>query len=222
MNEMSDTACEICGAPALYWRSIAGYRHFRCSRCEHLFVFPRPTQDELDSFYQQGQYYDSAEKQRVRITKDAHSRLQLLEALVKQYGLEKRILDVGCASGIFLSVACERGWDAYGVERSEVVAGRARSISGAKIAVGILEDMVVPGAPFSVVTAWEVVEHTIDPRLFFGALAKNVADNGLLSISTPLSNGIPAMVLGERYPMLMPPEHLRKCRISPRDDGVVR
>lgn len=132
----------------------------------------------------------------------------MLEALAKKYGLEKRILDVGCASGIFLSVACERGWDAYGIERSEVVAGRARSRSEAKIAVGILEDMVVPGAPFSVVTAWEVVEHTIDPRLFFGVLAKNVADNGLLSISTPLSNGIPAKVLGERYPMLMPPEHL--------------
>lgn len=208
MNDMSETACEICCALALYWGSIAGYRHFRCSRCEHLFVFPRPSQDDLDSFYQQGRYYDSAEKQRDRITKDANSRLQLLETFVKQHGLEKRILDVGCASGIFLSVARERGWDAYGVERSEVVADRARSISGAKIAVGILEEMIVSGAPFSVVTAWEVIEHTIDPRMFFAALVKNVVDNGLVSISTPLSNGIPAKVLGKYYPMLMPPEHL--------------
>src|SRR6266852_5104861 len=99
MNEISETDCEICRGSALHWKNIAGFRHFRCSSCQHLFVFPRPTQDELDSFYQLGQYYDSAEKQRDRLTKDAHSSLQLLEALVKQYGLEKKILDVGCASG---------------------------------------------------------------------------------------------------------------------------
>jgi hypothetical protein len=52
------------------------------------------------------------------------------------------------------------------------------------------------------------VEHTIDPRAFFSALARNVAAGGLLALSTPLANGVPARLLGARFPMLTPPEHL--------------
>jgi len=207
-HPMPETVCEICFGPARFWREIAGYKHFRCRLCGHLHVFPRPSQDELDEFYQKGEYYDRAEMQKERLVQDAHARLALLESFVAGFRLEKKILDVGCASGIFLSVACQRGWDAQGLERSEKMAERARAIAGNRVAVGVLEEMVVPGTPFPVITVWEVVEHAINPRSFFRALAANVGDGGLIGVSTPLSNGLPAKVLGSRYPMLMPPEHL--------------
>jgi SAM-dependent methyltransferase len=206
MNDMSETACEICQSPAHFWRDIVGYRHFRCSKCRHLFVLSRPSQEELDSYY--AEYYDSAQEHLERITKDSHSRLRLLEVLANKFELERKILDVGCASGFFLSVGCVRGWDAFGVERSEKLADLAKSRSGAKIAVGVLEGMVVPGGPFPVVTAWEVVEHAINPRAFFEELARNVDEEGLLAISTPLADGLPARLLSTHYPMLNPPEHL--------------
>jgi hypothetical protein len=43
---------------------------------------------------------------------------------------------------------------------------------------------------------------------FFSALGQAVAPGGLLALSTPLGNGLPARLLGVRYPMLTPPEHL--------------
>jgi hypothetical protein len=59
-----------------------------------------------------------------------------------------------------------------------------------------------------VVSAWEVVEHATDVRAFFSALEQAVTPGGLLAVSTPLGDGLPARLLGVRNPMLTPPEHL--------------
>jgi len=104
--------------------------------------------------------------------------------------------------------AVATGWHATGVDRSIDIAKRARESSGAEVISGRLEQIDLPEGPFPIVTAWEVVEHTIDPRAFFSALARNVAAGGLLALSTPLANGVPARLLGVRFPMLTPPEHL--------------
>ena len=134
--------------------------------------------------------------------------MSMLSQLCKQLNLPMRVLDVGCASGYFLSAAEEAGWVAHGVERSGNVANRARARFHGQVHVGVFEKLIVPGAPFPVVTAWEVLEHAIDPGAFLGALTSHVAPGGLLALSTPLSDGVPARLMGKRFPMLTPPEHL--------------
>jgi len=201
-------SCEICQETATRWATINGHVHFRCPNCRHLFVYPRPSQETLDVFYRDGSFYDSAERQETRLQVEAAQRVGLLSELCKQPDLPMRLLDVGCASGYFLAAAEEAGWDAHGVERSEYVANRARDRYRARIHVGVFEKLIVPGAPFPVVTAWEVLEHAIDSVVFFRALVCNLAPGGLLAISTPLSDGVPARVMGRQFPMLTPPEHL--------------
>ncbi len=200
--------CEICGEQALHWANIKGFDHFHCGSCKHLFVWPKPGPEVLDRFYENGDYYNAAEQQRDRLIREARSRTMLLRKLVDEIGLGRRLLDVGCASGIFLTAASEAGWAITGVERSQATADRARSKIGCDIFAAILEESEVPGAPFPVVTAWEVIEHSLNVRRFFAALARNVQEGGLLAISTPLANGWIAKLLGTRFPMLTPPEHL--------------
>lgn len=200
--------CEICDHQAAFWASIRGYDHFRCNDCKHLFVFPRPTQRELDLFYGDGRYYSLAETQRLRLRSDAAVRLTRLERLCSLFHLSRRLLDVGCASGVFLGEAVRKGWQVAGGERSDETASEARQDTGAIISVGVLEEITIPGAPFPVVTAWEVIEHAIDPRAFLGALVRHTQSGGLIALSTPLSDGLPARVMGQRFPMLIPPEHL--------------
>src|SRR5262249_7242802 len=136
-------------------------------------------------------------------------RMRRLEYLIGQYELQRQLLDVGCATGFFLRQATCNGWDAVGLDRSEFLAKKAKEHSGAVVMAGLLEDTQITHGPYSVVTAWEVVEHTLDLRKFFGALTKHVAPEGLLALSTPLANGLPAKILRKRFPMLSPPEHLR-------------
>lgn len=200
--------CEICSSPAAHWADIKGYPHFRCSACGHVFVSPRPSQDELARFYASAEYYQAAEDQRDRLVRDARGRLKRLARLSRRFSLPLRILDVGCASGIFLFEAIRKGWQAEGNERSEATAAQARALSGASVHRSVLEDGDVLTGPFPFVTAWEVIEHTADPGAFLAALVRQVQPGGLIALSTPLIDGLPAKIMGTRFPMLIPPEHL--------------
>jgi SAM-dependent methyltransferase len=200
--------CEICGKPSRSWAIINSYDHYLCGHCSHLFVYPKPSQQDLDAFYFNGRYYDKAETEQDRLLREASQRLNTLQRLAARFSLSRHLLDVGCASGYFMKQAVMAGWHAMGVDRSEDLARRAREYSGAEVFRGRLEQIELADGPFAVVTAWEVLEHTIDPRAFFSALARNVVAGGLLALSTPLANGVPARLLGTRFPMLTPPEHL--------------
>jgi SAM-dependent methyltransferase len=131
-----------------------------------------------------------------------------LEHLIVRFGLSKRVLDVGCASGYFIGQAARDGWQATGVDRSYELVKKAREYSGAEVLSGLLEQIELVNSPFPIVTAWEVVEHAINPRVFFAALSRHVTPGGLLALSTPLANGVPARLLGTKFPMLIPPQHL--------------
>lgn len=201
--------CEICAGEASFWAKPLGYPHFRCRRCGHVFVWPLPSQEELNRYYASGHYYDVAASQSSRLLADARARISLLEGLCARLGVERDVLDVGCATGIFLGAALEKGWSARGVETSEETVRQARINVACEVWSGVLESLRVPGSPFGVVTAWEVIEHALDARAFLRQLVWNTRPGGLIALSTPLANGVPAGLLGIRFPMVMPPEHLR-------------
>jgi len=201
-------ACEVCSTPTRFWAVIESYNHYRCGHCGHLFVHPRPSQETLDAFYMGGRYYDKAEAEQDRLLREAAQRLRRLDRLCLRFGLTRRMLDVGCASGYFIKQAVDAGWQATGIDRSVTLAQRAREHAATLVIDGILEELDLADSPYPVVTAWEVVEHARDPRTFFSALVKNTVPGGLLALSTPLANGIPARMLGTKFPMLIPPEHL--------------
>ncbi len=201
-------SCEICSSPSRVWASIHDYRHFKCTRCGHVFVSPRPSQSELDSVYGAGDYYDRAAGERTRLLGEAAQRLKRLEKLCKRMGLPRQLLDIGCASGYFIKTAAQHDWSVTGIDRSAELVKQAQQYPGVRVVRGVLEQTAMPDGPFPVVTAWEVIEHAVAPKAFFASVASNVAPGGLLALSTPLANGVPARVMGVRFPMWTPPEHL--------------
>jgi len=137
---------------------------------------------------------------------EAQTRLRVLSGFAAAYRVPKRLLDVGCASGIFLEQARNTGWDIEGVELSPVLCNKAKS-RGLPVTHGWLESQST-NAKYPVVTAWEVIEHTLDPEVFLNQLYSRTERGGLIALSTPLSNGLPALLLRSRFPMICPPEHL--------------
>ncbi len=199
--------CEICESKLLSkWASVSDYNYYRCKRCYYLFVYPKPSAGELRKYYQNTKFYDKAESETLRLVRESNSRLQMLSGLAKEYGLKKTLLDVGSASGIFLEQGKKNGWSVEGIEPSSELANKARN-KGFTVTEGLVEEL--PGnTKFPIVTAWEVIEHTIDPIEFMAKLRGYVQYGGLIALSTPLSNGLQARILGSRFPMICPPEHI--------------
>ncbi|MBL7183339.1 MAG: class I SAM-dependent methyltransferase [Anaerolineae bacterium] len=74
----------------------------------------------------------------------------------------RRLLDVGCHIGVFLGIAQERGWAAWGIEPSRWAAREARG-RGLQVIEGTLDDVHLAGESFDVITLWDVIEHLTDP-----------------------------------------------------------
>ena len=92
--------------------------------------------------------------------------------------------DVGCADGQFLHLAAARGWRVFGVELNPPAAEAARA-RGVEVALGSLEELDdLPWGQFDVVTSWDVLEHTPEPRAFSERVARLLAPGGTLVVTT--------------------------------------
>lgn len=199
--------CEICQSTRItLWATVAHYGYYRCKACQYLYVHPKPCAQEIEEYYQDARFYRQAESEEPRLSGEARQRVRLLTELAQKYGLDKSLLDVGCAAGIFLEEAQKRGWTVEGIELSRTLCAKARS-KGLSVTNGWLEDLPET-ARYPVVTVWEVLEHAIDPVQFLSRTRLCAQDGGLVALSTPLSNGLPARILGSQFPMILPPEHL--------------
>jgi len=114
----------------------------------------------------------------------------------------RRILDVGCHVGIFLEVAAERGWDAWGVEPSRWAAEQARR-RGLNVVTGTLAHANFPDGFFDLVTLWDVIEHLSDPKAELVEVHRVLRPGGLVCLHTMDIESPFARLLGHRWPWLM-------------------
>jgi SAM-dependent methyltransferase len=119
-----------------------------------------------------------------------------------------RLLDLGCSCGYFLDVALQEGFDAYGVEFSVVAIAAASEQARRRISYGDVNQLdPVQRASYDVVTAFDIIEHTLDPIQFLVNIKNNLKSRGLLVISTPDTGHFLRFFMGRRWPMLQPFQH---------------
>jgi SAM-dependent methyltransferase len=193
--------CPACGdARSSFAFRVADYDHRRCAACRSVFVRPAPSDEELARVYGAQDYYAGAERHEARIRREAAARAKRLVKLGA-----RRVLDVGCAAGFFLDAARDAGLSVVGVEPGPSGAGaRAR---GHTVVDGTLDAASELGT-FDAVTLWEVIEHVVDPLALISQAMQHLSVHGILALSTPSMSGVPALLLGRRFPMITPPEHL--------------
>ncbi|MFL6231238.1 MAG: class I SAM-dependent methyltransferase [Pyrinomonadaceae bacterium] len=119
-----------------------------------------------------------------------------------------RLLDVGCGAGSLLRAARRGGWDAEGTEVSRPAVEHARS-EGFTVFSGELAEAGYTEASFDVVTAIEVLEHVPDPRALLSEIRRVLRPGGLFWGTTPHGRGMSARLLGLRWSVVCPPEHLQ-------------
>lgn len=204
--------CPICQSEEnRFYCEKSEYRLYYCLACGLVFVFPIPS--DLDGIYTEEYFkgknekndfgYADYDKDKESMKDQFLSHLEEIEHLVSR----KNIFDVGAATGYFLNLARNRGWHTAGIEISEYAANLAKS-KGHKVSCGQLPQVKIEDK-FDVVTMWDVLEHLDNPEKYLKIINRIlVSDNGWLIINTINRESLWAKLLGSRWQLIVPPEHL--------------
>lgn len=134
-------------------------------------------------------------------------------------GSHARLLDVGCCRGEFVSLALNRGYDAYGVDMVPVFVEYARKSFGDRFAL-VDSDLSSAVAnlnvkSFDIITLWDVIEHIDEPIEFFCTITGLLQPGGSIFLRTPNKRGqiIKRQLLypffGDRITYINPIEHIQ-------------
>ena len=190
-----DMSCTTCGSADLdpYLRASVG-TVLQCRSCRVVFLSPEEqASKKADALYskdyfteREGYFFhdgvaDASGHESPHI-EDFRLGLDLIAGHVRPPG---RLLDVGCATGSFLSLAKQTGWDCRGVEVSSFAAAQARERSGCEVFNGQFADAPFADGAFDVVTMWDLLEHLPDPVTALRKAGTLLKANGLLLVNTP-------------------------------------
>ena len=122
-------------------------------------------------------------------------------------GGNKRLLDVGCGAGYFLTVAREAGWECSGAEPDPAAAANATA-RGLDVRQGGIDAWHDSPTGFDAVTMSHVMEHVPDPRETVEAVFDLLKPGGQFYLETPNIDALSHGAFGRDWRGLETPRHL--------------
>lgn len=211
----------------------------QCRECGSWTYFPRPDIREQEEFHNTPQYFQfeyfvlrrRAQNSINRRCRNVFHRIGKCLDVDTLQG--KRILDIGCDTGGFLTSAA-RQFDikAVGIDVSShaVKIANERGIEAYKTSI---ENAPAHLQNFVMMTAIDVVEHVVFPEIFFKQAFSRLRPGGVLYVETPniLSAVYQAGLWGSRlmkgvphgiFERLFPPEHVQYFTLQSVGDLALR
>jgi SAM-dependent methyltransferase len=184
----------------------------RCRDCGLFYLNPQPERLELEKYYSED--YEPFQAAQL-------DRLPLVQRLFIDYGLKKRrravekfkpggrLLEIGCAQGLFLwTMQRRRGWEVYGVEPSTAAGAVAREEFHLDVFQGTLEEAGFPSLFFDAVVLWDVLEHVPDPQATLREIRRLLSPEGVLILRVPLLGSWDQRLFGPYWAGWDAPRHL--------------
>jgi len=187
-----------------------GFDLVKCPECAQAFVTPRLTPEGRLKLYGDSDYFDGGvyasfwarKLQQIWIG----GRLDLIEEALQTAG-GRSIFEVGCAYGVFLDEARERGFTVGGLEYSPFAAEKASEILGVTIHVGEVEHLDIGDTHYDAIAFWDVLEHVPDPAAFMRKVVSLTRPGGVVALSCPYFDSLPARLLRSRWWTFKPHKH---------------
>lgn len=157
----------------------------RCTVCGLVFLWPRPSEKELDRYYKEVYREDYVEPPvEVRYWADlneANTRVRRLLPFLKR---ETYLLEVGCGSGAFLGAVRAYVAEVIGVEPDAASRAWIEGRMGMHVFAD-LADVLREGKSFDLVVLVHVLEHIPNPVHFLRWLRQLLRPDGILVVEVP-------------------------------------
>ncbi len=204
--ELVETHCALCGSRDS--DVVASGRDFEydsvpdrfqfvtCRRCGHQYLNPRPSSAQLDIIYPSNYYSFAGTTHRLvaRVQRFWESgKVKLYRELVGDG--PRRLLDVGCGDGRFLSLLRDFGdedWQLAGLEFDKSAVDKCRG-AGFEAFVERVEDFAQreeQQGSYDAVIMLQLIEHVEDPALICERVHSLLRPGGVFIIETPNLGGL--------------------------------
>lgn len=160
-----------------------------------LQVHPKPTQKELNDFYEKS-YYQAVTSATYQNEYDADELRYIFNKIAQKSAIVERIisepaslLDVGCGEGFLMAHFAKKKWKVTGIDFSDFGIAKFNPDLLSSFIKGdiyqILDEKIKNGERYDLVWLGNVLEHVLEPLDLLSRLQKLLDDNGLLVISVP-------------------------------------
>ncbi|PSB02512.1 class I SAM-dependent methyltransferase [Merismopedia glauca] len=233
---MTEINCPVCGFKMSPWLHIPGdwrrpgndgsYQLHWCNSCQFGQLLPRPSAEEIPSFYQLEDYYthntgslssnlEGKQSFLARVLFHLAWRLDRGKELDRQWlqnnfaNRSISVCEIGCGNGSKLKVIKDFGCDVMGVEPD--LAAREVAISeGLKVLPGTAETLPkeLEAIKFDAIFMNHVLEHVREPKLALKNAIKLLSPGGKIIIETPNNLSIGLRDAEINWHFLDVPRHL--------------
>lgn len=198
-HHLEEAVCFRCQQPGKTRWALDPFGLVECPDCGQSFASPRLNGEGRANLYAAPGYFDEgvyANRMATTLQRTwINGRLDYLDSLRPPTG---RLLEIGCAYGMFLEAAAVRGYEIDGLEYSPIAATAASEALGVPIATGEIGDLDQSHRS-DVVAAWDVIEHVADPSAFAKSAYDLLNPGGTLLLSLPNFSSPAVRMLGTRW-----------------------
>lgn len=213
MSRSQDHACHLCGyqSPKKAFEKH-GWGIFRCTSCGlYSLAFAGSYVDFIRSYYNKKFFTGSQDRAGyLDYEGDSQTEVKNMKSYVegiKRFRKSGKLLDIGCATGLFMLEAQKAGFDVYGIDVSSYAISIARRRFPDRVKCASVERAKFKKTSFDVITLFDVIEHLGNPRRVLSRIAALLKPNGLLVINTGDTDSLLAKLQGSYWHFFIPPQH---------------
>jgi len=199
--------CIVCGAES--WTAL--YRGLVvCQACDFIRAADIPSPQELaalygESYFQGDEYADYLADREVH----SHNFRRRLDRLTSVAGRMESIYEIGCAYGLWLQTAAERGIRSAGIDISAEAARYARETLKLEARAGAFEEAAIVPGEFHAFCMWDTLEHLAHPERFVARIAQLLPTGGWFFATTGDIGSRTARRQAQHWRLIHPPTHLQ-------------
>jgi 2-polyprenyl-3-methyl-5-hydroxy-6-metoxy-1,4-benzoquinol methylase len=169
-------ACPVCGGEC--WSTKWPRTRLRaCRHCGTILNDRAVSREDEESRYQTYSRIPQGDEDRVAVAQWEWIVKSILSGTPKT----RKVLDIGCGQGEFLSAARQAGATVMGLEL-DLAAVRACRQKGLTVVEGSLFDAEVPPGPWDVITFWDVLDHLEHPAEALRMATRELAPDGYVLV----------------------------------------
>ncbi len=208
--------CDLCSGNKENFTELFekfGYHIVKCRNCGLVFVYDIPDREELKNFYGES-YYEGKHYSSYSSNEGRKKRSYLLDIMYFEKfsgGNKGNILEIGSATGIFLSCANFMGYNATGVEISDYASDIAKK-NDLNVINMDLEDLIKNNifekGYFDAVFLWDCFEHLNLPSAWLKYINYCTKPGGFVVLNTLNVSSPTVKYLKGKWSHFYPPGHL--------------